>query len=56
MSSERLKITVEFSKANVEELKLYAALREFSNSGAIIKDILKGKLPVAIIGGYEDAK
>ena len=47
--AERLKITIEFNKGNVEELQFYAKLRELYNPGAIIKNVLMGKLPVSIL-------
>ena len=50
----RLVIPVEFSKNSIEDLKLYARLRELTAPGAVIKDILKGKLPAVIIQEVEN--
>ncbi|MEA5269344.1 hypothetical protein VB566_00430 [Clostridium perfringens] len=47
--SKRLVIAVEFSKSKIEELQLYGKLKEYSAPGSIIKDILKGTLPVSIL-------
>lgn len=52
--TDRLRIVVEFRKTDIEELKLYQALLGFSSPGAIIKDILKNKLPVGILYEVED--
>lgn len=46
---KRLVIPVEFSSTKEEEVELYNKLKSYSNSGAIIKDILKGKLPINVI-------
>lgn len=50
----RLIIQVEFSKSKIEELQLYSKLKEFSTPGAIIKDILKGVLPLEILKNNSD--
>ena len=47
--AERLQITIEFNKGNVEELKFYAKLRELYSPGVVIKNIIMGKLPVDIL-------
>lgn len=52
--TDRLRIVVEFKKTDLEELKLYQSLLDFSSPGAIIKDILKNKLPVGILYSIED--
>lgn len=54
--AERLKITIEFNKGNVEELQFYAKLRELYNPGAIIKNVLMGKLPVSILKFDEETE
>lgn len=46
---DRLRIVLEFSKNKTEDLELYAKLICLSNAGAIIKDILKGVLPLDTI-------
>lgn len=53
--ANRLVISVEFSKSKVEELELYAKLKEYSAPGAIIKDILKGNLPLSILKEGNDS-
>lgn len=53
--ASRLIITVEFSKNKIEELELYAKLKNFSSPGSIVKDILKGNLPLSILK-EEDTK
>lgn len=50
----RLIIQVEFSKSKIEELQLYSKLKEFSTPGSIIKDILKGVLPLEILNNTSD--
>ena len=42
-------ITVEFSRIKEEDIQLYLKLKEFDKSGSIIKDILKGRLPLSIL-------
>lgn len=42
----RLRITVEFNKNKIEDLRLYQDLQEYSNPGAHIKDVLRGLLPL----------
>lgn len=56
MATQRLKIIVECSKFKPEEVLLYERLIRFSNPGVIAKEILLGKLPVAILKGNEDEK
>ena len=51
---KRLVIPVEFSSIKEEEILLYAKLKGYSSPGSIIKDILKGKLPVSILNFQED--
>lgn len=51
--AERFIIPVEFSKSNIDDLKLFATLKEFSHPGGIIKDILKQKLPISILNQEE---
>lgn len=50
---KRLVIPVEFSFSKEEEIKLYTTLKGYSSPGSIIKDILKGKLPVSILNYQE---
>lgn len=54
--SNRLVIPVEFSRNKIEELELYAKLKEYSAPGAIIKDILKKKLSLDILYDKEDVE
>lgn len=54
MADNRLRIMVEFKKTDEKEMKIYNKLQEFSNPCAIIKDILKGRLPVGILMDVED--
>lgn len=49
----RLIIQVEFNKGKFEELQLYSRLKEFAAPGSIIKDILKGNLPLSILKNNE---
>ncbi len=49
MMAERLRVVLEFRKTDVEELKLYGELLKFSNPGSVVKDILKGTLPIEIL-------
>ena len=53
MGNERLRIVLEFNKGNIEDLKLYEKLVRFSHPAAIIKDILKGVIPILVIDGHE---
>ncbi|EPY6430784.1 hypothetical protein [Clostridium sporogenes] len=50
--AERLRVVLEFRKSDLEELQLYDKLLKFSNPAAVIKDILKGTLPIKIL--YEE--
>lgn len=52
----RLIIYVEFSKNDLEDLKLYEKLKGLSRPGATIKDILKGKLPLSSIIEYPEQR
>ncbi|EPY2284200.1 hypothetical protein ACXAT6_001385 [Clostridium sporogenes] len=52
MMADRLRVVVEFRKSDIKELKLYGELLKFSNPGAVVKDILKGTLPIKIL--YEE--
>ncbi|MFV3012699.1 hypothetical protein ACLD43_13680 [Clostridium botulinum] len=49
--ADRLRVVLEFKKSDINELELYARLLEFTNPAAVVKDILKGTLPVKIISG-----
>ena len=42
-------ITVEFSWIKEEDIQLYLKLKEFDKPCSIIKDILKGRLPLSIL-------
>lgn len=46
---KRLVISVEFSKNKPEELELYLKLIKHSSSSGLIKDILKGLIPVSVL-------
>ena len=50
--AERLRVVLEFRKSDIKELQLYGELLKFSNPGAVVKDILKGTLPIKIL--YEE--
>ena len=52
--ADRLKITIEFSKENLEDLKFYANLKKFDKAGIIIKNVIMGKLPVSVLEVQED--
>ena len=52
--AKRLIITVEFSQTKEEDILLYLKLKGFDKPGAIVKDILKGKLPISILQDKED--
>ncbi|HDK7180713.1 TPA: hypothetical protein PTW06_003632 [Clostridium botulinum] len=47
--ADRLRVVLEFKKTDVKELQLYGKLLEFSNPAAVVKDILKGTLPIEIL-------
>ena len=47
--ADRLKITIEFNKASIEDLKFYANLKNFDKAGVICKNVLMGKLPVSVL-------
>ena len=49
--ADRLKITIEFSKENLE---FYANLKKFDKAGIIIKNVIMGKLPVSVLEVQED--
>ncbi|ASN68317.1 hypothetical protein 10S11_55 [uncultured Caudovirales phage] len=51
--ADRLRVILEFKKTDMKEIELYAKLLEFSNPAAVVKDILKGVLPVEIITEME---
>lgn len=52
---KRFVIPVEFSKTKDDEQRLYDKLKTYSNPQSIIKDILKGTLPVSILEEGFDA-
>ena len=45
----RLRVILEFSKTKKDDLELYSKLIKLSNPGAVVKDILKGVLPLDTI-------
>ena len=49
MGSNRLTLVLEFNKSNPEEVEMYNLIRAFSSPQGILKDILKGKLPVSLV-------
>ncbi|MEL5899422.1 hypothetical protein AAGC94_15310 [Clostridium sporogenes] len=50
--ADRLRVVLEFRKTDLKELQLYGKLLKFSNPSAVVKDILKGTLPIEIL--YEE--
>lgn len=46
---KRLMITMEFSQIKEEDIHLYLKLKEFDKPGLIVKEILKGRLPLSIL-------
>jgi hypothetical protein len=50
---DRLRIVVEFSRKNIDDLKLYGELIKFSNPPSHIKDILKGLSPLPVLNKDE---
>lgn len=46
---DRLKITIEFNKSDIKELELYSHLLKFSRPGVIVKEILKGNIPLTVL-------
>lgn len=51
---QRLRIILEFSKNKPEDLELYGRLLRLSSPPAIIKDILKGVLPLSTINTIKE--
>lgn len=49
MMADRLRVVLEFKKSDLKELQLYGKLLKFSNPGAVVKDILKGTVPIQIL-------
>lgn len=47
--AERLRVVLEFKKSDMEELELYSKLIKFTNPASIVKDILKGILPLDVL-------
>lgn len=47
--ADRLRIVLEFKKSDMEEVKLYSELLKFTNPSSMIKDILKGLVPISVI-------
>lgn len=54
MMADRLRVVLEFKKSDLEELKLYGDLIKFSNPSSIVKDILKGVLPLEVISNNKN--
>lgn len=52
--AERLRVVLEFKKNDLEEVDLYERLLAFSNPGSMVKDILKGLIPLSVLEGFED--
>lgn len=46
---ERLRIVIEFKKTDMNDIKLFSRLISFSAPGAVIKDILKGNIPLSVL-------
>ena len=46
---QRLRIILEFSKSRKDDLELYGKLIRLSNPASVVKDILKGVLPLSTI-------
>ncbi|MGL4665963.1 MAG: hypothetical protein ACRCWA_13190 [Clostridium butyricum] len=51
---QRLRIILEFSKNKSEDLELYGRLLRLSSPAAVIKDILKGVLPLDTINTIKE--
>ncbi|WP_394903667.1 hypothetical protein [Clostridium butyricum] len=51
---QRLRIILEFSKNKPEDLELYGRLLRLSSPSAVIKDILKGVLPLYTINTIKE--
>lgn len=47
--ADRLRLVLEFKKSDMKDLELYSNLLKFSNPSSLIKDILKGLVPVSVI-------
>lgn len=43
---QRLRITIDFNKNRVDDLRLYDVLIKYSSPGSHIKDVLKGLCPL----------
>lgn len=52
--AERLRIVLEFKKSSRADLELYSRLLAFDSPSALIKNILKGLIPVDVLDGFED--
>lgn len=53
---ERLRVVLEFSKNKKDDLELYSKLIKLSNPQGVVKDILKGVLPLDTIYTIKDSK
>lgn len=53
---ERLRVVLEFSKNKKDDLELYGKLIKLSSPAAIVKDILKGVLPLDTIDTIDTIK
>ena len=47
--ADRLKITIEFSKADVKEMQTYVKLKELTYGGCFIKDVIMGRIPYSVL-------
>ncbi len=54
--AERLRIVLEFKKTSAEDLELYSKLLDFSNPPGMVKDILKGLVPLSVLEKEDDKK
>lgn len=52
---QRLRVVLEFSKSKPDDLELYSKLIRLSNPGAIVKDVLKGVLPLDTINTIKES-
>lgn len=43
---QRLRITIDFNKNRIDDIRLYEALIKYSSPGSHIKDVLKGLCPL----------
>lgn len=53
---ERLRVVLEFSKNKKDDLELYGKLIRLSNPAAVVKDVLKGVLPLDTINTIKESE